>query len=124
MQNTGNLYWKNGRHYSGQFDKGLRQGFGVETFESENDFDKFEGTFANNTFNGNGTLYLRNGQIYSGEFKDSFRSGFGTLTYEEENEFEKFEGKFEMDLPGNLSCCTPETFLIMIGLSKNRKTNT
>jgi hypothetical protein len=55
----------NGDYYKGDFEYGMKNGFGIYQF---GDCSKYEGTFLNNKMSGRGLYYFPNGDKYEGEF--------------------------------------------------------
>merc|ERR1712192_312958 len=62
MEGYGNLFWKDGSHYSGQF--------------------------RNNSKNGEGTLFYSNGDIFSGHWTEERKEGDGLYIYKQGGEYE------------------------------------
>jgi len=62
MEGYGNLFWKDGSHYSGQF--------------------------TNNSKNGEGTLFYSNGDIFSGHWTEERKDGEGRYLYKQGGEYE------------------------------------
>ena len=76
----GTLYWKNGEKYVGEFKDGLFGGFGMLTFEKDNEVDYYQGQWDNDERSGHGTLAWKNGVKYEGEWKEEIKNGFGKIT--------------------------------------------
>jgi hypothetical protein len=78
----GNLIFKDGRAYVGQFDKGAMIGAGVCYYpESEEKVLRYEGEISGWLYTGKGKLYYKNGDLYEGDFKNNKFNGTGMLVY-------------------------------------------
>ena len=77
--------------------KGVKTGFGVQTFSNSSKFERYEGFFKYDSFDGNGILLWRDGQRYEGLLKNNKQHGFGKLTFSNENSFESYKGDFFED---------------------------
>ena len=72
----GELRYKNGSVYSGQWERGMKWGHGKMVYASEN---YYEGNWENNKRNGHGEMHwLSSNERYSGNWKDNLQHGFGT----------------------------------------------
>ena len=77
----GTVIWKNGSKYVGNWENGLRNGYGVQTFPSDSKTEKYEGHWIENNFCGQGTLVFKNRSCYVGQFKADQFHGDGTFTF-------------------------------------------
>ena len=53
----------NGDYYRGNFQQGMKNGFGIYQFK---DSSRYEGSFINNQMSGKGVYYFANGDKYEG----------------------------------------------------------
>merc|ERR1712107_261097 len=72
----GNLFWKDGSHYSGQF--------------------------SNNTKNGEGTLFYSNGDVFSGHWVEERMEGDGEYHYMPGGSLKNYVGTYEGGFKGGL----------------------
>lgn len=75
--------WKNAI-YKGYFVNGTKDGYGEYSSDEPFDagaykYDRYNGEFKNDLFNGVGALFLGNKIIYIGNFVDDLRGGYGIL---------------------------------------------
>jgi hypothetical protein len=76
----GKLVWKDGSKYMGDFEKDLRNGFGVYTYSKEDAEDCYEGHWKDQKKSGKGRLIWKNGTRQEGIFlNDSFILGQTSL---------------------------------------------
>ncbi|MBR6407866.1 MAG: hypothetical protein IKS19_04730 [Clostridia bacterium] len=59
------------------------------------DKSKYDGSYSDNTFNGNGVFTYKNGDSYTGNFKNGLRNGEGIYTWKESGA--KYEGNWLND---------------------------
>ncbi len=71
------MEWKDGSKYVGQWRNDMKNGSGIETFEAGVTYEKYEGRFTDNLFDGYGILYWKNGEKYDGCFERGSPHGFG-----------------------------------------------
>ena len=72
------VIFKDKSKYVGEFDDGIKEGFGTLTYPNE---DEYEGEWKHNQKHGQGTYTFAYGQgEYKGEFKEGMYHGKGTLT--------------------------------------------
>ncbi|CAG9771169.1 unnamed protein product [Ceutorhynchus assimilis] len=76
MHGTGKFRWPDGRVYSGQFEHGFLNGFGI--MDTPN-VGIYEGECKNNKPHGHGTYSYHNGDIYKGYFIEGLFHGHGLL---------------------------------------------
>jgi len=73
----GSYTFDTGHHYSGEWKKNLRDGYGVFTYPNGN---KYKGTWKNNVFHGRGNMVFATGHKYYGRYNDGKRTR-GTMAY-------------------------------------------
>jgi hypothetical protein len=82
---NGELVWKNGNKYIGNFVDNKMTGKGIKIFVNKNVYAGgdwvYEGDFINGIFHGNGIMRYANGDVYEGEWKDDERFGKGIMRY-------------------------------------------
>ena len=86
---NGELVWKNGNKYIGNFVDGKMTGKGIMEFVNKDVYAEggkwvnavYEGDFLNGIFHGNGIMKYANGDVYEGEWKDDERFGKGIMRY-------------------------------------------
>ena len=82
---NGELVWKNGNKYIGNFVDNKMTGKGIKIFVNKNVYAGgdwvYEGDFINGIFHGNGFMKYANGDVYEGEWKDDERFGKGIMRY-------------------------------------------
>ena len=78
---TGNVTWKNGDIYTGEFRNGLPNGRGTWIFSTDGELsgEKYIGEWRNDFSHGWGTYFFANGEKFLGEWKDGKRQGQGIL---------------------------------------------
>ena len=105
--------YKDGRSYEGDFENGVRSGYGVTTISSKNfrfkgnfKFDKpngqgeevrgdgisYVGEYKDGGWHGAGKYTAVNGDVYEGQFLNGFLNGLGVALYKQGN---KYEGEFK-----------------------------
>jgi hypothetical protein len=67
----GKLVWKDGSKYEGDFENGLRNGFGVYTYSKEDDRDYYEGHWKDDKKSGKGKFVWKNGTKQEGIFENN-----------------------------------------------------
>jgi hypothetical protein len=71
--------------YQGEFQNGLKHGFGRYTYaaggRSQNQASSYEGNWASNLRHGMGTLRFRDGRVYRGQFVREKMHGQGTMIF-------------------------------------------
>lgn len=75
---TGEMNWKNGDKYVGNFNRGARHGHGSLFFA---DGSEYVGEWERNYMHGSGTRRFPNGDIYVGDYFDGKRHGQGRFYY-------------------------------------------
>ncbi len=86
--------------YFGEFEKGLRSGFGTEYYVENNSV--YVGQFRNNNFNGHGT-YIQKDEKYVGNFYDNYYHGSGALFTKDKRNISAFEwGESLYDIEHNV----------------------
>ena len=88
---NGELVWKNGNKYIGNFVDNKMTGKGIKIFVNN---AVYEGDFINGLFHGNGIMKYANGDVYEGEWKDNKKSGMGKYRYANGD---VYEGKWKDD---------------------------
>ncbi|CDW89029.1 UNKNOWN [Stylonychia lemnae] len=88
----GQLQWKDGAKYEGDWRNGKACGYGV--FNHING-DIYEGEFQNDKANGRGSYYHKNGSKFQGGWKDDLKQGHGR---EEWDDGSYYEGYFDKGL--------------------------
>jgi len=82
--------------YTGNFDKGLRNGNGVGYYSNGN---IYEGEWVNDKKHGHGKYIFKNGDIYEGEFKNDEINGKGIFYINHDNKEAMFEGELYLGNP-------------------------
>lgn len=67
-------------------------------FSAHPNFTKYDGQWADGTFEGQGQLALKNGEYYIGEWSGGQRSGFGLHSFAKTDKFIKYQGNWSNDL--------------------------
>ena len=83
IEGSGELKWKNGNHYKGQFKNGLRHGKGI--FISHSHQLKYTGNFYKGVRNGLGKITYNSGSSYEGFFNLGQKEGKGIFIYKSKN---------------------------------------
>lgn len=108
----GELFYRNGDSYCGQFRDNKFQGQGIyhsKSLDTESDISKYEGNWQNGYREGFGVLTYQNGDIYQGTFVGDLRQGPGEYFYQNQHSggpFEKIQANFEDDEPNGDSVMT------------------
>ncbi len=94
----GDMRFRDGDHYSGEFKNGLREGYGTYTF-AKGDVLSYEGFYHLGKREGQGVIKYRNGDRFEGWFKEGKKHGWGTYYkhvdgYKEESHY----GQYHMGL--------------------------
>jgi hypothetical protein len=95
-EGTGVKTWPDGQRYAGEWRQGRKNGFGT-LFFAKTDGSKrrlHSGHFVDDSRSGNGTLEWQNGNFYKGEFKDGNRHGLGLETDSDG----KYQGQWANDV--------------------------
>ena len=82
--------------YTGNFDKGLRNGNGVGYYSNGN---IYEGEWVNDKKHGHGKYIFKNGDIYEGEFKNDEINGKGIFYINHDNKEAMLEGELYLGNP-------------------------
>ena len=90
----GNMKWKSGIEYEGNFNDNFFDGKGV--LSDKHTGDKYEGNFDKNLFHGKGKYTYGNGDEYEGNFEYGIRKGKGI--YRKKGGF-VFEGTWDNNVP-------------------------
>lgn len=81
MHGTGEIYYKTGAIYKGKFSNGCINGEGLFIFPREHQkYEKYEGQFLGNKFQGKGELLFKDGKKYEGEFNQGQIQGQGIMS--------------------------------------------
>ena len=91
----GEYYSEDGNYYSGTFKNWMKHGNGI--IYNKHNIKLYEGTFANNKYDGDGEELLDDGTTYLGEFRNGKKEGHGLIT--DKNGEIIFEGKFSNNYP-------------------------
>ena len=97
----GNMKWKSGIEYEGNFNDNFFDGKGVLT--DKHTGDKYEGNFDKNFFHGKGKYTYGNGDEYEGDFEYGIRKGKGI--YRKKDGF-TFEGTWDNNVPNGFGKIT------------------
>jgi hypothetical protein len=81
-EGRGFMFYENGDKYHGDWECGLKKGFGSWTSK---DKSQFKGNFDEGKPNGIGTMIYSNGDKYEGNFSQGVRNGKGTYFYKKSN---------------------------------------
>ena len=87
----GNLTYKNGDNYYGEFKDDKRNGKGKLKYTNG---DYYVGEFKDDKKEGSGTYFYKDGDYYEGDFKDDNRHSKGRVYNPSENK-ERCKGKFK-----------------------------
>jgi hypothetical protein len=87
----GNMTFKNGGFYSGDWTDGLRNGEGIQKYAEESEREHYTGSWKNDIEHGQGVLVYKNGEKYEGSMSVGIIQGNGTLTLKNG---EKYQGQF------------------------------
>jgi hypothetical protein len=79
----GTLTWRTGEMYMGEWDKGVRSGFGVLVFNKDSPTDRYEGEWKEGKITGKGTYFWKDGQKFEGNFENGLGVGFAVYTYKQ-----------------------------------------
>jgi hypothetical protein len=121
----GEKAYRDGGLYFGEFEDGVRQGFGQQTYPRDSQFDSYVGSWKGDRAEGPGSLLYKNGNHYTGDvvdgrkhghgrlvrkdgkldrkyigqWVDELKHGYGTLTYADNDHFERqsYEGQWIED---------------------------
>jgi hypothetical protein len=108
----GELFYRNGDSYCGQFRDNKFQGQGIyrsKSLDNESGISKYEGNWQNGYRQGFGILTYQNGDIYQGTFVCDLRQGPGEYFYQNQHyggPLEKIQANFEDDEPNGDSVMT------------------
>jgi len=89
ISGRGTFVWSDGRKYIGQMFNRKAHGSGTMTY-APNDAKfrvSYKGQWRNDNWNGNGFLVLSFGDKYSGSFRDNFFEGNGTYSFADGNKY-------------------------------------
>ncbi len=87
----GNMTFKDGGFYSGEWTDALRNGEGIQEFSEDSEREHYTGSWKNDVEHGWGVLITKNGEKYEGSISNGIMQGKGTLTLKDG---EKYEGEF------------------------------
>jgi len=85
----GTLYYTDGKKYVGDWNDGVRTGYGIYT--TPDNSVRYEGYWVNNTIHGQGKLIYLDGRKYIGNIENGKASGQGKFYY---SDGERYEGSF------------------------------
>ena len=109
----GELSFKDGETYTGEFKNGKFHGKGVSIFKNN---AGYEGQWKDGMFDGFGTYKFENGGKYVGEFKKDLRNGKG---YVEQINGSKFEGQWKNDVLVGVVTATYADGSVYVGTLKD-----
>jgi hypothetical protein len=95
MAGKGNLVWKDGDTYEGDFKNDLRNGFGVLTYSKQSVGDYYKGLWRDGKMSGKGKLVWKTGETFEGNFENGLKNGFGVLSYSKESSGDYYEGHWK-----------------------------
>lgn len=78
--------FESGNKYEGEWEYGLRYGYGIFTYADGN---RYEGEFKNEMCHGYGIYTWANGNRYEGEFRNGYAHGYGILYDKDGSEIQK-----------------------------------
>ena len=88
----GSYTWSDGANYTGGWDNGNLNGYGVYTFEEGNAWSvkSYKGFYKNDDMHGYGILTWQDGGYYEGDFVKNDPHGYGVHIYISGNQYEGF----------------------------------
>ncbi|CAI2362057.1 unnamed protein product [Moneuplotes crassus] len=90
----------NGDHYSGEWSKGMKCGYGKQAFQ---DGSEYNGYYENDMMNGGGILRSPDGQTYNGNFVNGVKEGDGCCEWPDGRIYEgEWHFEFFTDLKNHL----------------------
>jgi hypothetical protein len=109
----GEVSFKDGESYMGEFKNGKFHGQGIALFKNNAGYD---GQWKDGMFDGFGTYKYENGGKYVGEWKRDFRNGKGYL---EQKNGSKFEGQWKNDVLIGVITATYADGSVFVGTFKD-----
>ncbi len=77
----GEYTWKNGSHYAGYFQRGLKHGWGKWRRSKAGKCNTFEGEYSRDVKQGFGVFHWASNNIYRGQYANDERDGIGEMTW-------------------------------------------
>ena len=104
----GTMTYQNGEVYTGNWEKGLKDGYGVMIYPQSDIRIDYTGFWKINLFHGTGSMNWKNGENFEGLFANGERSGYGVHKYSRNDKLQRdfYKGDWKGDEPSGKGTLT------------------